>query len=560
MNKPILENSLFRNQLIVYFLLIVLLAITYAGLIHQDTILNYDDKLLLGPIQSTHSLSDYVQFVRKGVIADIQPVRDFSYWIDFKLKGLLPFYSFHLSNVAYWLLACIVFYKILLLENCDSLFALFFLLFYSISPVSSSSIAWIAGRKHILSALFILLATFFTLKSKSALKIAGTYVLSILSQPINTLWPLWNYFHSRISLKIKRNNLFGILLTFCIASLAANYFYYQTIYTSNLSTVSKFIEGKEDGPGLMLLALGRYFYQCLNPFSALPTTHYQGSWENMAGLLLLLTFALYCFKSNPDLRKRILGPLLFFVLPLSVVVIKRTNIFCSDTYVLTSSAGLYWAFALIASEKLNYKWVKISIFVILIPLFIFNLKYVNLFKDEDSLWTYSQEKEANSQSTVIVASMLIQKKKFYESYLLIKKLQEEWPEQPFIPQLIAENIFHNPGIPIDKRIVTLETAHPKTTSTYLYLSVLYARANQVDKLRDVLPKIFTDRKNFNMEFHGSEEKIAAIFFYTCEYFKFNSCNQTLLDFKNTNSNILWYEGTFQEYLKIFKSSSNYGVQ
>lgn len=560
MASQFLKSSLYRNKVFIVLLLACLLALTYSSLILQDTVLNYDDNLLLGPIGKIHSIFDYFNYVKNGIIADIQPVRDFSYFIDLKLKGLLPFYSFHLSNVLYWFIACILFYQLLLIEKCDHGFALFFLFLYSFSPVSSSSIAWIAARKHILSTLFILAATLMVVRTRKALGIGGFYLLSIFSQPINSLWPVWNYFYSKFVLK-KRFILSVVLLLISIASLAINFFYYKTIYTGSFSATSKFIDAAPgENLGLMLLALGRYFYQCLNPFSALPTTHYQGSWENLAGMILLSVFLFYCFKLHTELRKRIISPLLFFILPLSIVSIKRTNIFCSDTYLLTASAGLYWALAIIASEKLNFKWLKTSLFIILIPLFFYNLQYVNLFKDDDGLWIYSQKKEANSQSTAVVASIMIQKKDFYNSYLLIKKLQEEWPEQPFIPQLIAENVFHNPNIAIEKKISTLENLRPQTTSTYLFLSVLYGQNNQAEKIKSTLPKIFSDLKNLNMEYHGSEEKIAAIYFYTCEYFHLTDCKKTLTDFKNRSQNIIWNENIFQKYLMSFEANKGYGVK
>lgn len=559
MNKPNLENSFSKKYVAVYILLAIVLAFSYSSLIRIDTILNYDDKLLLGPVQNIHSLSNYFEYVKKGIVADLQPMRDLSYWIDFKIKDYIPFYSFHFSNVFYWFLACILFHQILILDNCSPDFSLLFLLLLSISPVSSSSVAWIAARKHILSALFILLATFYSFKQKSSVKIIISFLLSILSQPINTLWPVWNYIHSKILSAPKRwltLTLFGLTA----ASLTGNYFYYSVIYPSTFSSVNKFASGAQDGSGLMMLALGRYFYQCLNPFAALPTTHYQGSWENLVGLFLLLLFAIYCYSLDQRLKKRIISPLLFFIFPLLIVVFKRTNIFCSDTYVLTSCAGLYWAFAIIFSEKFNNKFVKGTLFFLIISIFIFNLKYVSLFQDEDALWVYSEKKEANSQSTAIVASILIQKKQFYDSFLLIKKLQEEWPEQPFIPQLIAENVFHNPGIKPEIKISTLENTTPKTTSTFLYLSILYGQNHSVEKLKLTLPKIFADKRNFNLEFHGAEEKVGAIFYYTCEFYNLENCQKTLNDFKMNLGNTLWNEKIFEDYMGIFKSSKEYGVR
>jgi hypothetical protein len=560
MNKPNLEISASRKNLILYLLLAIFLAVTYSGLIRLDTVLNYDDKILLGPVQNLHSISKYFEYVKKGVVADIQPVRDFSYWVDFQIKTLLPDYSFHFSNVFYWFITSLLFHQILLAENVDPAFSYIFLLLYSLSPVSSSSVAWIAGRKHILSALFTLWATLSVLKNKGTFQIGFAYLLSILSQPINALWAFWTFVYLKLNSSDKRIQLKVILFLICLAALSANYFYYSNVYNNSFSSVNKFISTSESGAGLAILAFGRYFYQCLNPFAALPTTHYQGSWENIAGVALLFVFALYCYSLNQTLKKKIVVPLVFFILPLLIVCIKRTNIFCSDTYLLTSSAGFYWACALILTEKLNNKKSKVFLIFLFISIFIFNMNYVSLFQNEDDLWIYSQKKEANSQSTVIVASMLIQKKQFYDSYLLIKKLQEEWPEQPYIPQLIAENVFHNPAIKPDIKISTLENTNPKTTSTYLYLSILYGQNSNTEKLRATLPKIFENKRNFNLEFHGAEEKVGAIFFYTCSFYKLNDCQKSLEEFKRSQENIIWNEQVYQDFLKMFNVGTDYGIR
>lgn len=556
-----------KNKFWVIFILTLLLGITYGNLINQDVILSYDDKVLLDPILKLHSLSEYFYAIKSGAILDLQPMRDLSYFFDYKLKALLPFYTFHLTNVILWTLTCFLAFEILLLQTNNFILSCVFLLIYCFSPVSSSSIAWIAARKHILSAFFILLATFIAIKKRERIFeplqiffITVAYFFSCISQPINVLWAGWlAYFTFNLApdknkkILISLNSLIGLIF------LLSNYFYYTVIFKDNVSFLGKFATNEIINPGTTLLALGRYFYQCIFPFSALPTSHYQGSWENLCGLLALTLSLIFIFKLSKNLKKLLIEPLLFFFLPLLVVSLKPTNIFCSDTYLLSSSIGFYWGVALLINEKFKKNVLYGGLFIYASIIFIYNLNYVTLYLDEDRLWIYSQQKEANSQSTVVVASIHIKQKKFLESYLLIKKLQNEWPNQPFIPMLIAENVFFNPKIPNAKKIEILETTSPKSSSTYFYLSIIYSQEKQIAKLESVINKIFENNKNFYMEFHTNEEKVSAFYFHTCSVFHLKNCREQEIK-KQLQKNNLWNENLFQEYLGLFATKEiNYSL-
>lgn len=564
--KHLIEN-VFLIDIYYYLTLSILIILSYWQIIIKDVVLSYDDSILLTSLSSISSISHYFSSIYTGLVLDIQPVRDISFFIDLKLKAIIPFYSFHFTNVLIWILICINVRKLFLSRENKNYYIVGLLVFlYALSPISGNSVAWIAARKHLLSTLFITYATLIVIKHKNNLAlnkillITFLYFLSCFSHPINTLWIIWLCYSIYPFNKVK-NSLKVIISSsvICLISIFSNLYYYKIIFANNVSTSSKFMNLKTLDFGDPILALGRYFYQCINPFAALPSSHYQGSWENLLGITLLVLFLAFCYKRIKQSDSSLIAPLIYFFFPLIIVTVNMTNIFCSDTYLLNSSIGFYWAI-LIISESFQYK----KLFTYLLGFYVFivacyNIQYIQIFTDEDQLWLYSQKKEANSQSTVIASSIYIKQKRFHESFLLIERIQNQWPNQPYLPQLIAENIFYNPNIDPLIKINKMLEINPKMPSTYLYLSILYAYQDNKSELEKVLFLVLDDPMKFSMEFKGNENKIAAVFLYTCQYFNFNECSNHLEQFKKKASYGNWNNKEIQTYIRDLNKSIKYQI-
>lgn len=515
-----------------FFIVVTLLFLTYAKLLGSDVLLDYDDKLLINAISNIHQLSDYWQGIKNGTILDLQPVRDLTYLFDLKLKAILPFHSFHLTNVLIWLLICLFFYGILRHETSNKHFPILLLFLYCFSPVSSSSVAWVAARKHLLSSLFILISTYLIIKNKRELffnrkkmtMVAIFYLLSCLSQPINVLWPVWVLLYTYPQKDTVKRKWFLILLFLLMfIFVGTNYLYYSGTSFMNASAFGKFTDKSSFDIATFFLALGRYFYQCCFPFAALPVSHSQSAIENIVGLLGLMGFTLlFVFKEMKN-KSSIGLPGLFFLLPLLVVTVKRTNIFCSDTYLLSASVGFYWALAELMSNLKNPRKYLVLLSVYCVYIFIYNLNYVGIFLNEKTLWQYSYEKEPTSHSTMIVALENLKEKKYQATYSLIDEIQMKWPGQSYLPQLITESIFFNDNIRPDKKIEIIGKVTPKTPAVSFYLSILYARNNQRQDLVVQLENLFNDPRTLKIEFGGREERVAAIYTYSCTVFKIQNC-------------------------------------
>lgn len=561
--KSFLTTFISQNYL--YFILFFLLIISYWNIIIKDVVLEYDDKNLINALLSTSGIKTYLLGIKEGLIFDIQPVRDLSYLIDITLKESFS-YSFHLTNVLIWLGICIVFHKILILETKKTLIANVLILIICFSPVASSSVAWIAARKHLLSTFFILISTYLVLKLKNDevkpkdfIWINLLYLLSCFSQPINALWPVWLAFYLYFQQNLKKNKVL-LLCLFSIMALvlSLNMFYYSTIYVDKIGLGNKFRSDHLDMISTAL-AMGRYFYLSIFPFSALPTSHSRDAWENIVGLISLVLSVGFIFKYQFENKKKVIVSLIYFALPLFIVSIRPTNIFCSDTYLLNSSLGLYLAIGYCASPVLNSKKALGGLILYGLFLFVYNLNYINVFSGDEVMWKYSQEKEANAQSTMIVAMGHMKKNDFVPAYVLIDEIQAKWPESPFIPQLISESIFFNDKLSNQKKIEIIEKVSSKTPATYFYLSILYARENSQDNLKISLENFLNNRTALRMEFKGKEERVSAIFYYTCRYFKIQNCETNSMHLKEQFQKNNFDESFYRGYLQYLFSRNDYFV-
>lgn len=535
---------------------------TYFQIIQKDTILAYDDNLLLSSLRGVHSFSDYLQKIYNGIILDVQPIRDISYWIDFKLFDLFGgHYSFHFTNVLILLGCCWLFFQILRYFDIPNKLTFFLVLFFALNPNTSGVAAWIAARKHLLSAFFIFWATLYYLRHQNSFNLKKTfllsllYSLSVLSQPISLLWVIWVIGWHWIN---KNKNILTLAVPFFslfVLFFGLNFWYYKIIYAQKVTLFSKFSSLTNYDLGNPLLALGRYFYQVIIPFGALPTSHYPGSVENIIGLIFLVIFPLLIFKVHKDKTKALW--ILFFTLPLTIVTFNMTNIFCSDTYLLGGSIGFYLAIALLLKDLQQKRLFTIVFGIYTLFVIIYNYNYVQIFQDENKLWTYSFNKEPTPQTAGVVSSNLIKESRFYESFKVIEKVQDLWPNHPFLSQMIAENIFFNNRLTNSKKIEELEKIELESPSKFFYQSILYGREGNTLKLSNTVRKIMNNPAQFNMEFRGSEEIVGASLTYMCSYYKITGCIDEWNKFVSLHIKLRWNQGRFQALLNDLNQSKNF---
>ena len=541
-------------------ILFVLIAL-YSNLLINDPLLSYDDRPLVGAVASASSIRAYINGVSSGLIPDLQPVRDLSYVVDIWVLQKSHLHSFHLTNLILWWLTVLLFYLLIEHESKTEL-AVVFAMFFALSPVFASSVAWVAARKHLLSTLFILSATLISVRNKNRIfelkyfsAIFFFYFLSALSQPINVLWPIWFFLYTKKEMR----KLPLLILTFCMGLLIfANFKYYNSELFESISAFGKF---NSDGvsPGTSLLAIGRYFLLTLIPFGALPHSHYQGSLDNILGLILFaLMIAIVLIRIRRNKNDNLL-PLLYFLLPLTVVTFKSTNVFCSDTYLLNASVGLYWFLGNFLRDSRHLK--KISIFIAIYAVICggYSHFYLKAFSSDRDLWAYSFAKEENSHSAMVMALFSIKDKNFKQANEIISHMQRNWPNQPFIPQLSTEAIFFNDSLTITEKEDQIEKLSKLSPAGHFYLALLYAKENKTAQLTRHLEQVFHNPEQLKLEFWGKEERVGAIYSYTCQFFQVKGCLGLEL-IKQNLSKDQFDEKLYHEYLEKLNQGKAYKVE
>ncbi len=543
------------SDIIFILILCVLLFLFYFHLIIQDPILTYDDIQIIAPIKLLNSLPTYFNFFSKGLIFDIQPVRDFSFFLDNLIGNAIGRSLFHFTNLLIWLLICVCFYiSASLFDKNKSNFLMLYL--FAFSPIAVSSVAWISARKHLLSSFFILLATLYSyFKRKNynffdLVVITILYSASVFSHPINILWPLGFFY-----VFAKKNYSFNFkVFIFClmVIFLFLNFYYYKVVYPISSNGINKIIAFD---PGFSLLALGRYLFSSLWPFDFLPTSHSEASVKNIIGISLLPLAFFFLYKIKSPWKKKISTHLfLFYFLPLLPVLIMQTNIFSSDTYLLTS---LFYFNLLIKLHLKDHLFVRLPL-VILLAFFMYtSFNYIKIFNNTDSVWTFSFSKEVTPRSALITARSYTKNKRYAEADHLLRIVQEWEPGLSGLQTIVIENIYLNTNISIADRIKRLSKISPDTTAKHFYLSLLAVNANDHQLYNEHLVKIFNDPLSFKIDFVAHKEIAFAAFFSSCHYFQTEQlCNLIFDKFKEKVHIELWNEGLYRATLSKFNSQGS----
>ncbi len=156
----------------------------------------FDDSILVVNFATVHNFS---QALSEFLHLSYRSVRTLSYAVDYLVSGPSPV-VFHLSNL-FWHLLVLLMAWLVLKRICDSRrIALWSLVFFAVHPVHIDAVAYISGRRDILSALFTLIALYVFLRIRSTSRF-GTrlalwpvvflcFGLAFLSKEMGVITPL----------------------------------------------------------------------------------------------------------------------------------------------------------------------------------------------------------------------------------------------------------------------------------------------------------------------------------------------------------------------------------
>lgn len=463
-------------------------------------------------------------------------MRDLSYLLDLYFAEYFGNGFFHFHNVVLWLFCLFTGYKLLLRLGFEQKQSRPMVFLFGIYPLFSMCIPWVSSRKHLLAFFFILLSWLFfeIYKQKGQTKhlayLLLLYLLSSLSQPIYTLFPLWAGLDWFYFSKKPRHWFFIPYFLLMLFLIYFHYDYYADHYQLGQRAQDLNVLNSINGlsVGTILLKMGRLFFQFIFPFR-LAITYDSMSPYNYVGIIFFISYFIVLAKA---LGPKVLLKWISLIMVSSTLwLFKVRSIFLSDTYLLLGAFGHFILMALLL-KKLNLPAKAMTALItFFISIFSFTtFVHAKQFTNERQLWEQSFDKEPTCQSAHVLAVIYYQAfeidKALKFSNLIIKELRCFL--DPKLGHRILENtLFFTDEFDWNQKQLFM-SKRPTSVSKSMFMAAILIEQGFTDKgleqmgtiLRDPLLKIERPstipilrvfRKNCSQSTHPTCDKIELIF-------------------------------------------------
>jgi protein O-mannosyl-transferase len=398
-----------KHSSLVFFLVLIITALIFSGSLNLEWT-NWDDDLLVykNPLVSEANFKDI--FTKPAEYNTYNPLAISSFALEWKLVKDRPF-LYHFDNFILHLICTALvwfFFRRLGLSVWWSGFAV---LLFGIHPVRVESVVWIAERKDGLFGIFYLVALLAYIhyiaseKSAHLLLTCIFFILSILCKGQAVAMPLtlilldW-YFDRKISLKVVLEKVIFFATSLIIALMTVSFFVKNIYAAADRRTITYIFSFFEQ------LMLGGYAYSvyilksiipyAISPLYPMPTSFMPEHWIGGAMAVFILVIALAVWRK---IRFLTFGLLFFtfniFFLLMPFLMSETAYLF--DHYTYVAYIGLFFAIAMgmqQLSEKMpSYRTITACLAVAMLAAYIIlTIKYIPVWKNSETLWTYVIEK------------------------------------------------------------------------------------------------------------------------------------------------------------------------
>ncbi len=517
----------------------------------EDPLLGRDDRALVEPLTSIHSVGGYLEALQQRRLLDLQPVRDASFLLNLWLRRATGHGHFHATNFVLWALIVLLVHRLLRTLPVPPGVALVATCLFAVHPSLAMAVSWVAARKHLLSCLFILLAT---LGMRRAVRVGNSpsltlgtliaYGLSVFAQPITVLWPVWAALVTWREGGSQRRSLGWIpalSLPVMAACIVLNFRYYTGDYVAQVSA-DKFVEGSHGGVGL--LALGRAFFNLVAPVR-IATSYDPGSSYNLVGLLLLPAFGLWIVR-RLNLTQG-LGWTVFALLPLAVVLGRMTHIFLSDPYLLTPGVGLTCLVALLAAPIGSWypgRRCAASLLSVVtgVGLLVLTSGVARSWHSDAQVWARAYDVAPTPNALSKHAYFLASAGQTEEAFKVGLRLKEWAPAHPEAEYVLSRAIFLDRGLSTQQKAALIAEHGLEGPWTSYFRAVLQVRLGRPQEAVDQISEALEKPEAFKAEL----PVIVAEATLLCALAHQTSCERFASRFR---SHPFWSEPRFRERLK-----------
>ena len=468
----------------------------YRKTLTESALLLYDDSILIFPYRYIRNFREYLDAVDGGYIYDRQPIRDLSYWLEYRLYELTGYFNTHVTNFLIWIGILILCYQLAKrFIQSDLLLKIYFLLI-ALHPLPITSIAWSASRKHLLSAFFILAATNFLLANKKRqhlLLVWLFYTMALLSQPIHILWPaaavllIWS--QQQDSIKDILRKYFPLWAALGLSAVAVaywNYTYYMSPAFILLQGGSKYIVENLDIVATRFLVLGRYFLNSFFPLYVSSSSYEPFQLKSIVGVVGLIFCLL--LTGRRIIQKKYIGLWALSLIGILFMTVKITVHAGWDTYallfILIAPLVLLQEYERFFSNRLIFTFILFCCVVI-------SSAHVRTFYSDLNYWVRAYQTDPNLfNKTKYAQASLNYRVNTEEVIRIIGEIQNEFPGYGELGYLVARFIVNNVKDP-EKQLEELKKNYMPQPWYLCFLALSYMDNHEYQKVIFIMYDLFT---------------------------------------------------------------------
>jgi Flp pilus assembly protein TadD len=346
-----------------------------------------------------------------------RPLRMITYAIDYQLTGLNPV-GYHISSIVFHALTTLVLYFTILALTGKSRVAFFAACLFAVHPVHTDSVAYISGRRDILSTLFYLLGFYCFLKARQKEKpyllilVLAAYLLALASKEMAVTLPVICFLYDLLENLSAGESFFERCSTAVKQSISRNrLFYLSFLVPAILFTCYKvLIKSPSNKVGfyggdlyIQVLTVGKilmYYIKLLffpinlladYSFNSFPLSTSFFEPTTLLSFALLCSLAVLTVKLLNRNKTMAFAVLWFFITLLPVCHIIPHHELLAEHYLYLPSFGFVLLIALVLENTLTSTTWRRSIllgFVFVILLFATRTFYRNYdWKNSFTLWS-----------------------------------------------------------------------------------------------------------------------------------------------------------------------------
>jgi protein O-mannosyl-transferase len=551
------------------------LALIYGNVIVSQPLLSYEDPFLILPMKEIGSYSQYLEARKSGLIIDLQPLRDLSFWLDYRLSDSLGFHSVHSTNLLIWIGIALAVFSLLSFLGGPLPLRLFLTAYVAFHPVAVNSVAWGAARKHLLAAFFISWATVAWFKAVESREIRYPMAAILLfgaacaSQPIAAGWVLWAsiyWLYRRDRIDEQTTCLFALVTCVVIAEITfvSNFRYYNSPeFKDAFGGISKIAAENVDRFADRLLVMGRYVIQLFFPIQPSLTPYSPKNPLNLVGVILLPVVGYALFKRVP--RRPLLIWTTFILFPMVPILAGPNSNPGWDVYLLIPLVGTA---VLIHSLIMNLNptpldlsrngsWTVATALTLLVCFATLSYRHAQSFTSSDRFWKKSVELEPTATNMLAYAqTQLLENQSSPLALDLALRAAEISPNHRDLGYVLGFALYSAKDTPLSNRLLIFNRMNLNSPWFLYYWAALESMAglgkNAESRLRSIWEHYGKETKTV---FSDSVAKVAANWYELCRSLKQNDCDQNLQVIKSLSGN-RWSDQLFKESLDVHRLPSS----